>query len=51
MKRWLLLSPAGLRGRGAWALTPVLIQDYEKASSLPKLWVVGIPNENTTVQL
>ncbi len=52
MKRWLLLSALLACGAArAWALTPVLIQDYEKASSLPKLWVVGIPNENATVQL
>jgi hypothetical protein len=29
----------------------VLIQDYEKASTCPKVWVVGIPNENASVQL
>ena len=34
--------------RGA---TPVVIQDYETASSLPKVWVVNIPNENASVQL
>jgi len=29
----------------------VMLQDYEKTASLPKLWVVGIPNENASVQL
>ncbi len=32
-------------------LTPVLVQDFEKASPQPKVWVVNIPNENATVQL
>lgn len=32
-------------------LTPVMVQDFEKASSLPKVWVVNIPDENATVQL
>jgi hypothetical protein len=35
----------------AWGGTPVLVQDYEKTSSRPEVWVVGIPNENATVQL
>lgn len=30
---------------------PVIVQDYEKASSLPATWVVDIPNENASVQL
>jgi hypothetical protein len=32
-------------------LTPIIVQDYEKASSLPKVWVVNIPDENASVQL
>ena len=32
-------------------LTPVMVQDFEKASSPPKVWVVNIPNENASVQL
>jgi hypothetical protein len=32
-------------------LTPVMAQDYEKASSLPKVWVVNIPDANASVQL
>ena len=32
-------------------LRPVLIQDFEKASALPKVWVVNIPTENASVQL
>jgi len=35
----------------AWGWTPVMVQDFEKASSLPKVWVVNIPNENASVQL
>ena len=35
----------------ALGLAPLVVQDYEKDSSLPKLWVVGIPNENATVGL
>lgn len=31
-------------------LTPVMVQDFEKAA-LPKVWVVHIPNENASVQL
>jgi hypothetical protein len=52
MKRCLPLS-ALLTCWASWAsgLTPVLIEDYEKAASLPNLWVVGIPNENASVQL
>jgi len=32
-------------------LTPVPVQDFEKASSLPKVWVVNIPDKNASVQL
>jgi hypothetical protein len=32
-------------------LTPVIVQDYEKASSLPKAWVVNIPDENASALL
>ena len=32
-------------------LTPVTLQDFEKANSLPKLFVVNIPNENASVAL
>jgi len=31
--------------------TRVMVQDFEKASSLPNVWVVNIPNENASVQL
>ena len=31
--------------------TPVMVQDFEKADSLPSVWVVDIPNENASVQL
>jgi hypothetical protein len=30
---------------------PVMVQDFEKSSSLPSVWVVGIPNENASVRL
>ena len=32
-------------------LTPVMVQDFEKGSSPPKVWVVNIPDENASVQL
>jgi hypothetical protein len=52
MKRWLLSSILLTVGTAsAWGLTPVTVQDFEKDSSLPKIWVVGIPNENASVQL
>ena len=31
--------------------TSVMVQDFEKPSSLPTVWVVNIPNENAAVQL
>ncbi|MGI4792048.1 MAG: hypothetical protein ACRYFS_24765 [Janthinobacterium lividum] len=30
---------------------PVMVQSFEKASSLPSVWVVDIPNGNASVQL
>src|ERR1035437_9254421 len=35
----------------AWASTLVMVQDFEKVSSAPTVWVVNIPNENASVQL
>jgi len=35
----------------AWGLTPVMVQDFEKTSPQPSVWVVNIPNENASVQL
>ncbi len=32
-------------------LTPVMVQDFEKPTLKPSVWVVGIPNENASVQL
>lgn len=43
----LLLAYGGL---AAGAATPVMVQDFEKASARPTVWVVNIPNENATVQ-
>jgi hypothetical protein len=34
----------------ATKLTPVMVQDFEKASYQPTVWVVNIPNENASVQ-
>ncbi len=31
--------------------TRVMVQDFEKASSLPTVWVVNVPNKNASVQL
>ena len=36
---------------GTPKLHPVLVQDFEKPTSLPRVWAVGIPNENAAVQL
>ncbi len=35
----------------ASAATRVTVQDFEKAASLPSVWVVNIPNENASVRL
>ena len=35
----------------ARAATPVVVQDFEKVSSPPTVWLVNIPNENASVQL
>jgi hypothetical protein len=35
----------------AWGLTPVMVQDFEQATSLPAVWVVNLPNENVSVAL
>ncbi len=54
MKRSILASllltcaVASAPARGA---TPVMVQDFEKASALPTVWVVNIPNENASVRL
>ena len=44
----LLLACGIAQSRGA---TPVMVQDFEKASPQPSVWVVNIPNENASVQL
>ena len=52
MKRSLLLSVLLTCGIGpAWGATPVMVQDFEKATLQPSVWVVNIPNENASVQL
>ncbi len=35
----------------AWGAASVMVQDFEKASPAPSVWVVNIPNENASVQL
>ena len=35
----------------AWGATAVMVQDFEKASLQPTVWVVNIPNENASVSL
>src|SRR5712671_554273 len=42
-----------LAGRIApvWGATPVMVQDFEKVSTPPTVWVVNVPNENASVQL
>ena len=53
MKSCLLLSLLLACGSitPAWGATPVMVQDFEKPSSLPAVWVVNIPNENASVKL
>jgi hypothetical protein len=43
-----LLACAAAPAGGA---TPVMLEDFEKASLKPTVWVVNIPNENASVQL
>jgi hypothetical protein len=51
MKRSLLLSVLLTCGIApAWGAAPVMVQDFEKATLRPSVWVVGIPNENASVQ-
>jgi len=33
------------------AQTPVMVQDFEKTSTVPKVWVVDMPNENAAAKL
>ena len=52
MKRLLVSSILlALGSAPAWALTPVTVLDFEKASPPPTVWVVNIPNENASVAL
>ena len=52
MKPLLLLSIVLTCGIAPlWGSTPVMIQDFEKAEPPSSVWVVGIPNENASVQL
>ena len=44
-----LLQVCGMAS--VWGLTPVMVQDFEQASSLPAVWVVNVPNENASVAL
>ncbi len=59
---WLCMAAAGclwalsLLASGSLAAadtgtTPVMVQDFEKPSSLPSVWVVDIPNDHASVQL
>ena len=36
---------------GSIAQTSVMVQDFEKATPSPTVWVVNIPNENASVKL
>ena len=52
MKRSLLLSVLLICGIApTWGATPVMVQDFEKTTLQPSVWVVGIPNENASVHL
>jgi len=35
----------------ALGATPIMVQDFEKVSTPPTVWVVNVPNENASVQL
>jgi len=35
----------------AWGATAVMVQDFEKVSTPPTVWVVNIPNENASVRV
>jgi hypothetical protein len=42
----------GARSKGGPSrLTPVMVQDFEKTSAPPTVWVVNIPNENASVRI
>jgi hypothetical protein len=43
---FLICGAAALRGAA-----PVMVQDFEKSAPPPMVWVVGVPNENASVQL
>ena len=45
------LSLLGSSARPLTGATPVMLQDFEKASPPPTVWVVNIPNENASVRL
>jgi hypothetical protein len=45
----LLLATTSAQASGA--LTRVMVQEFEKPSLQPKVWVVNIPNENASVKL
>ena len=44
-------ATATLKADNGVSSTSVMVQDFEKPSSLPTVWVVNIPNENAAVQL
>ena len=46
-----LLMPLSNVGSEPGKLTSVMVQDFEKSSPPPKVWVVNIPDENASVQL
>lgn len=45
---WCMVLAGGMAP--VWGATRVMVQDFEKVSSAPTVWVVGIPNENAAVQ-
>ena len=51
-RTWLLLSALWVGGSvSAGATPPVMVQNYEADTSVAKVWVVNIPNENASVKL
>jgi hypothetical protein len=50
---WIVLACgiAPAWGATAWGATAVMVQDFERVSTPPTVWVVNIPNENASVKI
>ncbi len=47
----LVVTLGEINAQAASAKPPIMVQDFERDSSLPQVWVVNIPNENASVKL